>query len=137
MYRRGQYRLSKEFQHLHVDDYQRSKLTPLQLKKKLAWYLNAGMEEKKDVTAELVNENQHVETTSLSDFETAVQSANILNVPPSIIEGIILKATNMLATPGNVIPKPGATDESYIFAGTGNKVHGMKPGQVGMQQSMH
>ena len=131
VYGKGQYRLREEFRHLGVDDYQRSKLTPLQLKKKLASYLNAGMEEKKDVTAEPVNENQNVETRSLSDFEAAVRSANILNVPPSIIDGMILKATNLLGTPGNVIPKPGATDESYIVAGTANKVHSVKPGKGG------
>ena len=88
VYGKGQYRLREEFQHLGVDDYQRSKLTPLQSRKKLASYLNAGMEEKKDVTAELVNAIQNVETTSVSDFETAVRSANILNVPPSIIDGM-------------------------------------------------
>ena len=131
VYGKGLYRLREEFQHLGVDDYQRSKLTPLQSKKKLASYLNVGMEEKKDVTAELVNAIQNVETTSVSDFETAVRSANILNVPPSIIDGMILKATNLLCTPGNVIPKPGATDESYIVAGTANKVHSVKPGKGG------
>ena len=86
---------------------------------------------KKDVTAELVNENQNVKTRSLSDFETAVRSANILNVPPSIRDGMILKATNLLGTPGNVIPKPSATDESYIVGGTANKVHSVKPGKGG------
>ena len=131
VYRKGQYRLREEFQHLGVDDYQRSKLMPLQLKKKLALYLNADMEEKKDVTAELINENQNVETTSLSDIDTAVQSANILNVPPSIIDRMTLKATNLLGTPGNVIPKPSATDESYIVAGRANKVHSVKPGKGG------
>ena len=50
VYGKGQYRLRKEFQHLGVDDYQRSQMTPLQIKKKLASYLNAGMDEKKDVT---------------------------------------------------------------------------------------
>jgi hypothetical protein len=41
VYGKGQYRLRKEFQHLGVDDHQRSQMTPLQTKKKLASYLNA------------------------------------------------------------------------------------------------
>ena len=68
-------------------------------------------------------QNQLTKSTTTSDFETAVQSANILNVLPSIIDGMISKASNLLSTAGNVIPKPGATDGSYTVAGTANKVH--------------
>ena len=54
-----------------------------------------------------------------------------MNVPPSIIDGIISKASNLLSTAENVIPKPGATDGSYIVAGAANKVHSVKPGKGG------
>lgn len=127
---KGPYRLRKEFVHLGVDDRQRSQLTHQQMKKKLVSYHDAGMNDKKDITTE-VHPNETEDGTSVSQFQIVAQSAGILNVPQPILDAMITKATNLLSTPGNVIPTPGAADGSYIVAGTTNKIHSVKPGKGG------
>ena len=127
---KGQYRLREEFQHLSVDDHHRSQLSHLQMKKKLSLYLKAGMKEKKNVMAE-VPEDENEEKRSVSEFEMAVRSSNILNVPGPILDGMISKAGDLLSSPANVIQTPGATDGSYVVAGSANKIHSVKPGRGG------
>ena len=41
------------------------------------------------------------------------------------------KALKLLATKGNVIPKPGADDASFIVAGRSNNVHSVSPSKGG------
>ena len=127
---KGQYRLREEFQHLSVHDHHRSQLSHLQMKKKLSSYLKAGMKEKKNVMAE-VPEDENEEKRSVSEFEMAVRTLNILNVPGPILDGMISKAGDLLSTPANVIQTPGATDGSYVVAGSANKIHSVKPGRGG------
>ena len=127
---KGQYRLREEFEHLGVDDHHRSQLSHLQMKKKLSLYLRAGMKEKKDVMAEDPGD-ENEENRSISEFEKAVRSSNILNVPAPILDGMISKAGDLFSTPGNVIQTPGATDGSYVVAGSANRIHSVKPGKGG------
>lgn len=126
----GPYRLRKEFQHLGVSDQQRTQLTAVQTKKKVASYLSAGMNEMKDaLSCDLVIVDE--ETRISSNFERVVRNANIINVPPPILDGMIRKANNLLSSPQNVVPTPGASDGSYIVAGSSNKFHLVKPGKGG------
>ena len=45
------------------------------------------------------------------------------------VESLFERASNLLGDPGNVSPKPGAVDVSFIVAGTCKKVHNVQPGK--------
>ena len=49
----------------------------------------------------------------------------------AILEAMLEKAANLIAIPGNVIPKPGATDGSFVVVGACNKIHVVTPGKGG------
>ena len=58
-------------------------------------------------------------------------SAGISNLPPSVLATMFDKANALVRAPKNVLPKPGATDNSYIVAGYGNTIHCVTPGKGG------
>ena len=97
-----------------MNDQDRSRLTHVQIKRKLASYHDAGMNAKRDVTTEF--HSNPTEPAEASPFQLVSQSACIINIPPPMLDSIITKATSLLSTPGNVIPTPGASDGSYIVA---------------------
>jgi hypothetical protein len=48
-----------------------------------------------------------------------------------ILETVFDKANRLLDSPENIIPKPGATDGSYIVPGYSNTIHIVTPGKGG------
>ena len=55
----------------------------------------------------------------------------VTTVPMPILRAMFEKANRLLNTPDHVIPKPGATNGSFIVAGHGNQVHCVTPGKGG------
>ena len=125
---KGPFRVAKEFAHLTVDDSGRSRLSHAQMTKKILTFKNATMSDQNDVE----NSEPEIEETGQSFMlTTTAEQSGITTVPLPILEGVFEKASSLLATPGNVIEKPGASNGSYIVAGTCNKVHSVEPGKGG------
>ena len=125
---RGPYRVRKEFEHLKVDDAKRSHLNHQQLMKKVLEFKKANMNDMKDILYSAEPETH--ESTKLGLNITAKESG-ITTIPATVLESIFERASNLIATPGSVIPKPGAEDGSFIVAGTCNKIHSVTPGKGG------
>ena len=126
---KGPYKVRKGFSHLVVDDIMWGQLSHDQRKRKLSLFLNAGIGDKKDPIEDLVSAT--VTPTSAPSAAINAVNSGITTVPIAILEAMFEKATKLLASPGNVIPKPGATDGSFIVAGVCNKIHVVKPGKGG------
>ena len=126
---KGPYKVRKGFSHLVVDDIMWGQLSHDQRKRKLSLFLNAGICDKKDPIEDLVSAT--VTPTSAPSAAINAVNSGITTVPIAILEAMFEKATKLLASPGNVIPKPGATDGSFIVAGVCNKIHVVKPGKGG------
>ena len=60
-----------------------------------------------------------------------MEDSGITTIPAPIVDAMFVRANNLLASPGSVIPKPGADDGSYIVAGSSNNVHSVNPGKGG------
>ena len=125
---KGPYKVRKGFAHLVVDDIMWGQLNQDQRRRKLSSFLNAGIGDKKDPIEDLVKE-----TVSCNAPSSAINAENsgITTIPIAILEAMFEKAANLLATPGSVIQKPGATDGSFIVAGVCNKIHVVTPGKGG------
>lgn len=123
------YKVHKGFSHLVFVDIMWGQLSHDQPKRKLSSFLNAGIGDKKDPIEDLVTAT--VTPTSTPSAAINAVSSGITTVPIAILEAMCKKATKLLATPGNVIPKPGTTDGSFTFAGVCNKIHIVKPGKGG------
>ena len=125
---KGPYRVRKEFEHLTVDDAKRSRLNHQQLVKKVIEFKKASMNDMRDVL--YIAEPETQESTEFSLNMTAKESG-ITIIPETILESIFERASNLIATPGHVVPKPGAEDGSFIIAGTCSKIHFVTPGKDG------
>ena len=96
-------------------------------------YKNTGMQGKKthlDVpdddttdTSEITVSDKHLPITALE--------SGITTIPIPILETMFDKANRLLELPENIIPKPGATDGSYIVPGHSNTIHIVTPGKGG------
>lgn len=82
---KGPYHLRKDW---CKNDYNGSHLTHVQLRKNLASYHAAGMSDKEEMTPkfDVMNDKQGI---LASPFQTVAESAEILNVPRSILNTII------------------------------------------------
>lgn len=126
---KGPYKVRKEFEHLKIDDMTWGRLTHEQRMRKLSAFLSRGMDEKEDsIHGEPASGTETSSKTSLS--VTAAESG-ITSIPTAILESVFEKAANLLSIPGNVVPKPGASDGSFMVAGISNKVHCVTPGKGG------
>ena len=57
--------------------------------------------------------------------------SGVTTVPMPILSAMFEKANRLLQTPSNVIPKPGASNGSFIVVGHGNTIHSVTPGKGG------
>ena len=126
---RGPFRVKKEFAYLAVDDFSFGRLTHEQKLRKLSEYLMTGMDGKEDVILE--ETANHTETLSTSALSLTARESGITTVPIAILEALFDKAATLVSTPGSVVPKPGASDDSFMVAGVSNKVHSVTPGKGG------
>ena len=122
---------SWRIQHLVVDDQKWSRMTHAQKIATLDAYKNTGVDGKRthldvpDVvttdTSEITISDKHLPTTALE--------SGITTIPMPILERRFDKANRLLELPENIIPKPGATDGSYIVPGHSNTIHIVTPGK--------
>lgn len=126
---RGPYRVRKGFTHLTVDDVERSHLSHAQMTKKLMDFKKAGMNSMNDVISSIRQDLE--EEPPASRLSITAEESGITTIPAPILDAMFEKASNLLASQGSVIPKPGASDESFIVAGTSNNVHSVSPGKGG------
>ena len=97
--------------------------------RKLSEYLMTGMDGKEDVL--LKGTANQTETPSTSASSITARESGIATVPIAILEALFDKAATLVSTPGSVVPKPGASDGSFMVAGVSNKVHSVTPGKGG------
>lgn len=126
---KGMYQVRPGFKHFTIDEMERSRLSHAQITKKLLEFKNATMNGKRDVTNS--DQTNCEEERRKSSMSISAKASGISTVPLSIIEAMFEKASNLLASDGNVIPKLGANSGSYIIAGSSNKVHSVTPGKGG------
>ncbi|CAB4022498.1 Hypothetical predicted protein, partial [Paramuricea clavata] len=108
---RGPFRVRKEFSHLTVEDVERSHMTHAQVTKKLVDFKKAGMDSMNDINS-LCQPNE--DDIPASHLSITVEESGITTIPAPILDAMFVRANNLLASPGSVIPKPGADDGSYI-----------------------
>ena len=131
---KGPYEVRPEFQHLIVDDKTWSKMSHEQLMAKVEKYVKSGMDAKKVV----VNKEVEIDNISSQDSLAATitlpitaSDSGITTVPMPILQAMFEKANQLLRKRDNVIPKPGATDGSFIVAGNSNTIHVVTLGKGG------
>ena len=122
------YRVRKEFSHLTVDNVQRSRLNHAQFSKKLLDFKKAGMNNMQEIVP---TQAEPGEEPSAARISIPAEESGIKSIPLPILESLFERASNLLGDPGNVMPKPGAVDGSFIVAGTCNKIHNVRPGKGG------
>ena len=106
------------FKRLVVDDIMWSQLTHERMRK-LSTFLKAEIDDRKDPIQDPI-ETAPIDTPP--SLTTDAKNSGITTIPAAIPEAMFQKAANLRATPGKIIPKPGATDGSFIVAGVCNKV---------------
>ncbi|XP_028413858.1 uncharacterized protein LOC114536703 [Dendronephthya gigantea] len=125
---KGPYRVREGFTHLSVDDVERSSLSHAQMEKRLADFNKAKMDSRVDVVSPTPQDQEDEPTSRLS---VTANESGITTVPQPILEAMFERASNLLAVPGKVIPKPGADDGSFVVAGLSNNIHCVNPGKGG------
>ena len=125
---KGPFQIREGFKHLVVDDITWAQLTHVQRMRKLSTFLKAEIDDRKDPIQD-PTETAPIDTPPSLTIDA--KSSGITTIPAAILEAMFQKATNLRATPGKIIPKPGATDESFIVAGVCNKIHVVTPGKGG------
>lgn len=124
---KGPYKVRKEFEHLVVDDTTWGRLTQEQRMRRLTTFLKTSMGGKKDfITEEPAN---LLPTPSSFALDVAAEDSGITTIPIAILEAMFDKAAKLVSTLGSVVPKPGASDDSFMVAGVSNKVHCVTPGK--------
>ena len=84
--------------------------------------------------AKLLFEMKHPNIPMFAGFmllPVTASSCGITSVPSPILTVMFDKANHLLQVSSNVVPKPGATDGSFIVAGYGNTIHVVTPGKEG------
>ena len=128
---KGPYEIRPEFQHLAVSDGQWGKLSAAERVTRVERYVKSGMESKKDVSSKRRKVSSAQPSSSTPLLSVTASNAGISTVPPSILATMFDKANDLVGTPGHVVPKPGATDGSYVVAAYGNATHSVTPGRGG------
>lgn len=125
---KGPFQIREGFKHLVVDDIMWAQLTHEQRMRKLSTFLKAEIDDRKDPIQDPI-ETAPIDTSPSLTIDA--KSSGITTIPAAILEAMFQKAANLSATPGKIIPKPGATDGSFIVAGVCNKIHVVTPGKGG------
>ncbi len=128
---KGQYEIRPEFQHLAVNDLQWSKLTKGRMRK-LETYLKSSMADKRKLPIESAGDCPTAESASdVMLLPVTASTCGVTSVPLPILTAMFDKANHLVQVTSNVVPKPGASDGSFIVAGHGNTIHTVTPGKGG------
>ena len=73
-------------------------------------------------------------TISESDNNLSIlpKDSGITTVPLSVFEGIFQRTKSLVKNDGLVLEKTGATDGSYVVAGSANRIFGISSGKEGL-----
>ena len=66
-----------------------------------------------------------------NNLSISLKDSEINTVPLSVLERMFEKAKSLVRNDGLVLEKPGATDGSYIVAGSANRIFCVSPGKGG------
>lgn len=134
---RGPYTVKEGFKHLLVNDAKWGSMTIEQRKGSIEKFWHTGIEGKKmsmehiaDMTS-LLTSTTSCTTKKHAKLSLTAEESGIKTIPFSILETMFDKANVLLAAQGYVVPRPGATDGSYIVAGHSNKTYPVTPGRGG------
>lgn len=128
---KGPYEVRPEFQHLAVDEKQWGSLSHEERKSRLEKYVNSGMDCKKDLSKCKRKDRDDSSNPSTPVISMTASRTGISTMPMSVLQILFDKADKLATTQNNVIPKPGASDGSYVVAGYGNTTHSVTPGKGG------
>ena len=121
---KGPYKLRKGFEKYYVNDFKWGQLTAQQRLTKIKEFRNVCMSEKdKD------HENYSTISGSANNLSISPKDSGINTVPLSVLETMFEKAKSLVRNDGLVIEKPGATNGSYIVAGSGNRIFCVSSGK--------
>ena len=123
---KGPYRISPRFKALENPELKWATLTHQQRMSMLEKFKNAGMDSAKSLVDEPIGQQELRSTLKLS---IAPENSGIKTVPMPVLQIMFEKAKYLLQKKGLVVPKPGATDGSYIVAGNANNVYTVTPGK--------
>ena len=123
---KGPYKLSPRFKALKIPESKWAALTHQQRMFTLEKFKNAGMDSAKSLVDEPIGQQGLRSTLKPS---IALENSGIKTVPPPVLKIMSEKAKSLLQKKGLVVPKPGATDRSYIVAGSANNVYTVTPGK--------
>ena len=121
---KGPYRISPRFKALENPESKWATLTHQQRMSMLEKFKNAGMDSAKSLVDETIGQQELRSTLKLS---IAPENSGIKTVPMPVLQIMFEKAKYLLQKKGLVVPKPGATDGSYIVAGNANNVYTVTP----------
>ena len=123
---KGPYKLRKGFEKYYVNDFKWGQLTAQQRLTKIKEFRNVCMSEKdKD------HENYSTISGSANNLSISAKDSGINTVPLSVLERMFEKAKSLVRNDGLVLEKPGATDGSYIVAGSANRIFCVSSGKGG------
>ena len=77
------------------------------------------------------HENYSTISGSANNLSISAKDSGINTVPLSVLERMFEKANSLVRNDGLVLEKPGATDGSYIVAGSANRIFCVSPGKGG------
>ena len=119
---KGPYNLRKGFKKDYVNDFEWGQLTAQQRLTKIKEFRNVCMSEKdKD------HENYSTISGSANNLSMSPKDSGMNTVPLSVLETMFEKVKSLVRNDGLVLEKPGATDGSYIVAGSANRFFCVSP----------
>ena len=123
---KGPYNLRKGLEKYYVNDFKWGQLTAQQRLTKIKEFRNVCLSGKN-------KEPEKYSTISGSDNNLSIspKDSGINTVPLSVLERIFEKAKSLVRNDGLVLEKPGATDGSYIVAGSANRIFCVSSGKGG------
>ena len=122
----GPYRISPRFKALEIPESNWTTLTHQQRMSMLEKFKNAGMDSAKSLVDEPIGQKELRSTLKLS---IAPENSGIKTVPMPVLQIMFEKAKCLSQTKCLVVPKPGATDGSYIVAGNANNAYAVTTGK--------
>ena len=123
---KGPYKLQKGFEKHYVNDFKWGQLTAQQRLTEMKEFRNVCMNEKdKD------HENYSAISGSANNLSISAEGSGINTVPLCVLERMFKKAKSLVRNDGLVLEKPGATDSSYIVAGSVNRIFCASSGKEG------
>ena len=120
------YRISPRFKALKFPESKWAAITHQQRMSMLEKFKNAGMDSAKSLVDEPIGQQELRSTLKLS---IALENSGIKTVPLPVLQIMFEKAKYLLQKKGLVVPKPSATDGSYVVDGNANNVYTVTSGK--------